>query len=131
MTGGERIHAALTAGNPPATSVGTKVRQDAADEQDGYAFIIFRRVDVVRERGLGGMLLAMKEVFHIECWGETRADADVLEQEALAALTAANFYPDGNEVDAIDPEVKVRCAIFAVDVWTTPEIVSEITVEPT
>lgn len=122
MTGGEIIRAALIAGSPLPTDAGLKVRQDAADEQDNEPFIIFRRVDVERQRGLDGTLLAMKETFNVECWGETRADSDALEYQAIAALNAAGRFCDGNEVDGLDPDVKVRAAVFAVDIWTTPEI---------
>ena len=122
MTGGELIRAALIAGSPLPTLAGLKVRQDAADENDKFPFIIFRRVNVVRDRGLDGTLLTTKEVFHVECWGETRAESDALEAQALLAISAAGFYPDGNEVDGLDPDVKVRAAVFAVDVWTTPLI---------
>lgn len=118
MTGGELIYAALATGSPLPTSVGIKVRQDAADEDDGYDFIIYRRVAVERQRGLDGTLLATRETFHIECWAKTRPEAEVIEAEAIAALTAAGYYPDGNDVDGIDPDVKVRAAVFVVDIWS-------------
>lgn len=122
MTGGEILRAALTAGSPDPTAAGDKVRQDAADEQDIPPFIIFRRVDVFRDRGIDGTLLSIKETFHIECWGEDRAGSDLLEEQAIAALYAADLFPDSNDPDGIDPEVKVMAAVFAVDVWTTPEV---------
>jgi hypothetical protein len=118
MTPNERIEAALRAGSPtPVTDV-TEVRQDAADEEDEYPFIIFRRANVERLKGLLGEVLATRSTFQIECWGETRDQSDAIERQALAALSAAGFYPDGNEVDGLDPEVKVRAAVFAVDVWS-------------
>lgn len=122
MTGGEQIRAALIAGSPLPTSAGLKCRQDAADEQDDEPFIIFRRYAVERQRGLLGEILAIKETFYVECWGETREQSDQLEAEALAALQAASLFSDGNEPDGLDPDVKVKAAVFAVDVWTTPEI---------
>lgn len=122
MTGGERIRAALTNGSPDPTAAGTKVRQDAAGEDDQYPFIIFRRIDAFRDRGLDGTLLSMRETFQIECWGEDREESDDLEEQAVAALEAAGFYPADNEPDGLDPDVKVRAAVFAVDVWTTPDI---------
>lgn len=118
MTGGERLRAVLSAG--AATSAGSKVRQDAADQDDEYPFIIFRRVAVERLRGIDGSLHATKETFHIECWGETRAESDTLEAQALAALQTAGLYADGNEPDGLDPEVKVRAAVFVIDLWTQP-----------
>ena len=117
MTGGEILRAALIAGSPVATAAGTKVRQDAADENDLYPFIIFRRVAVERQRGLDGTLLATRETFHVECWGETREESDLLEMQAIPAIEAAGYFPDGNDVDGIDPDVKVRAAVFVVDIW--------------
>lgn len=122
MTGGEQLRAALTAASPN-TDAGSRVRQDAADEDDQYPFIIFRRVSVERQRGLDGTLLAMRETFQVECWGQTREESDALEDQALEALQAAGLYADGNEVDGLDPEVKVRAAVFNVDVWTTYPVV--------
>lgn len=117
MTGGERLRAALIAA--PGTSAARKVRQDAADEKDEYPFIIFRRVEVESLRGLDGTLHATREVFHVECWGEDRAESDALEQEALALLQTAGLFSEGNEPDGLDPDVKVRAAVFVVDVWTS------------
>ena len=117
MSGGEVIRAALIAGSP-LTAAELKVRQDAADQDDAFPFIVFRRVNVERLRGLNGELHATRETFQIECWGETRAQSDLLEAEALNTLTTAGLYPDGNEVDGLDPEVLVKAAVFAVDVWS-------------
>jgi hypothetical protein len=117
MTGGEIIRAALTAGSPIPTDAGLRVRQDAADEQDAYPFIIFRRVAVFRDRGLDNTLLATKETFHVECWGETREESDDLETQAVAALEAAGRPPSDNDPDGLDPDVKVRAAVIVVDIW--------------
>lgn len=122
MTGGEQLRAAITAASP-STDAGSRVRQDAADEDDQYPFIIFRRVGVERQRGLDGTLFSMRETFQVECWGQTREESDALEQQAIEALQAAGLYADGNEVDGLDPEVKVRAAVFSIDVWTTYPVV--------
>jgi hypothetical protein len=129
MTGGEIIRAVLTGGSPAPTDAGDKVRQDAADQQDEVPYIIFRRVEVFRDRGIDGTLMAVRERFVIECWGAERSDSDMLEAQATAALQAATYYPEDNEVDGIDPEVKVMAAVFAVDVWTTPAVNSVETIQ--
>ncbi len=118
MTGGEVLYAALATGSPLPTDALDRVRQDAADEGDPFPFIVFRRVAVERLRGIDGSLHATHETFHVESWGETRAESDVLEAQAIAALEIAGLYPNGNEPDGIDPDVKVRAAVFEVDVWS-------------
>lgn len=120
MSGGERLRAALVAG--AGTDAGARVRQDAADQEDAYPFIIFRRVEVDRLRGLDGSLHATKEIFHVECWGETRDQSDAIEAQALALLQTAGLYADGNEPDGLDPEVKVRAAVFELVIWTAASL---------
>lgn len=130
MTGGEILRTVLGTGSPLATDAGDRVRQDAADESDPFPFIIFRRVEVYRERGLDNTLLAKKETFHVECWGENREESDVLEEQAIDALLAAGYPAENNEPDGLDPDVKVRAAVFVVCIWTTPDILSVETLEP-
>lgn len=122
MTGGEILRAVLTAGSPLPTLAGLRVRQDAADETDDFPFVIFRRISVVRQRGLDNTVLAVCETFHVESWGETRAESDELETQVVAVLEASGYPPLDNEPDGLDPDVKVRAAVFAVDIWTTPQI---------
>lgn len=122
MSGGDIIRSVLATGSPLPTNAGDRIRQDAADESDEYPFIIFRRVDVERQRGLNGTLLAMCETFHVECWTEYREDADALQDQAIAALNAAGYFAGGNEPDGLDPDVKVRASVFLIAIWTTPQI---------
>lgn len=118
VPGGVAVRSALTSGSPYPTDAQDRVRQDAADQDDAYPFIIFRRVAIERLRGLDGSLHAILETFHVECWGETREQSDELEAQVVAALEAAGYYPGENDPDGIDPEVRVKAAVVAVDIWS-------------
>lgn len=108
---------ALMGGSPPPTSAGDNVFYDQAPEKVPMKFIVCRRVSTYRDFGLDNTLLGTKETFHVECWGENRADSDDLQDEAVAALVAAGLPPSENEADGLDPTVFARAAVIVVDVW--------------
>lgn len=124
--GWDQINAALTAGSPTPTSAGSKVFVDVAtDEQSqDYPYIIVHSYSTERKRGLDGTLLYIKETFHLECWGETRAMAKQLGDEVDDALAAARLYTDPNGPDGFDPTMDVRCSDVFVPTWITPEVLS-------
>lgn len=130
MEGWLQIITALSTGSPAPTSAGDKIRVDAANDNDAYPFIVGHSVATVRERGLDNTLLFVKETFHLELWGETREQANQLEQEVVDALNAAGLYEDPNGPDGFDPNVDVRCVDLFVPTWVTPEVPSIETVEP-
>lgn len=117
MTGGEIVRQTLT-GSPYATDAGEAVRSDAADEKDDYPFIVFRRTNVFRDWGLDNTLMGTRETFQIECWDETPAKAQVLEQQVVEAFLTIGVPTLPNDPDAQDPTVLVNCAVVNVDIWT-------------
>lgn len=117
MSGGTQLRTILT-GSPLATSAGTRVRADAADEKDVYPFIIFRRTEVDRIYGLSNALLGTREDFAIECWADTPAQAQVLEAEVVAALAVADIPVNQNDADGNDPVVGVNAVVVNVSVWS-------------
>lgn len=121
MAGWDQIMAALS-GSPLPTSAGDKIRVDQANDADSYPFVVGHSVSTERARGLDGTLLYVKETFHLECWGETRELANVLETEVVDALIAAGLYTDPNGPDGFDPTLDVRCVDLFVPTWITPEI---------
>ena len=118
MTGGEVLREIL-AGPGPAypTAAGDNIRADLVEEKTPYPFAIFRRVSVDRDYGLDNTLLATKETFIIECWGETPAKAQALEAQVVNLLVTAGNPPSPNDPDALDPEVGVNAVTVRVDVW--------------
>ena len=121
-TGWDEIAAALLAGSPLPTSAGNKIRIDSANDADAYPFVIGHSVSTERDFGMDNTLLSVKETFHVECWAETRAEANVLEGEVVAALLVAGLVPDPSGPDGMDPTVDVRCVDVFVPTWITPSI---------
>lgn len=116
MIGWDTISAILVNGSPQ-TRAGAKVRIDSGIETDRYPLVVGHRVDVKREYGLDNTLLEHKETYQLECWGETRSEADELADECAALLEAAGFPLDPNGPDGIDPVVDVRCTVLYVSLW--------------
>jgi hypothetical protein len=119
VSGGTQLRAILT-GSPLATSAGDKVRPDMVDERDRVPFIIFRRTQVERIYGLDNTVLATREDFDIECWGDTPSKAQDLEAEVVAALAAAGIPVNPNDPDGNDPVVGVNAVVVRVSLWVDP-----------
>lgn len=111
------LRAALTAHAPLTALVGSKVRADAAKDEDSGDYIVFRRKAVEREYSLDNTLLSRRDVFEIECWSQARLRTAEIEDAVVDALLAADLVPDDSDADAMDPEVDIRCAVVRVGVW--------------
>lgn len=121
MIGWEAISAVLL--GSPQTAAGQQIRIDSANDGDTVPFVVGHRVGVKRVYGLDNTLLEHQETYQLECWGETRAEAEDLSDECVALLAAAGFPPDDNAPDGVDPVVDVRCAVLYVSLWLdTPDI---------
>ena len=116
MEGWDTISAVLINGSPQ-TAAGAKVRIDSANDADTYPFIVGHRVNVQREYGLDNSLHAQIETYMIECWGETRDDANRLSDECAGLLGAAGYPLDANGPDGLDPVVDVRCVVLYVTLF--------------
>jgi len=116
MSAWDEIRPILINGSP-ITSAGDRVRIDSGNEGDEYPIVIGRSVAVKRSYGLDNTLLEKRETLSLECWGETREQASVLEGQVVALLEAAGLPPDENGPDGIDPTVDVRCCVVFVTVW--------------
>jgi hypothetical protein len=115
--GGSMLRDILT-GSPYATAAADRVRANAADPEDVPPYIIFRRTAVHRDWGLDNTLLAMRETFNIECWGETPAKSQELEQQVVTALVAAGIPTNDNDSDGLDPKMQLDVSAVNVDIWT-------------
>ncbi len=130
MTRLTEIQSALLAGSPLPTSAADRVRVDQANDDDEYPHIVLHRASVTHLRGIGSTLHAIKEIMHVECWGEDRVSAITLSEQAIDALLAAGFANDEGGPDGVEPNLDVRCVDVFLTVWTTPAIADEITTEP-
>lgn len=127
MTRLTEIQDALLAGSPLPTSAHDRVRVDQANDGEPYPHIVLHRASVNHLRGLDNTLHAIKEIMHVECWGEDRLSAIQLSDEAIQALLVAGFPNDEGGPDGVEPNLDVRCVDIFLTVWTTPEVPDEIT----
>lgn len=113
------VQTALKAHAGLAALVGARIRPDFAAPEDAYPFVLFKRSRYFKHRGLDNTVHAIEEVFDIECWGSTRAEAVNVFEQATAALEAADLDPEDGEPDGIDPELLERVNVISVTIWTT------------
>lgn len=110
------VQAALTAHPGLAALVGPRIRVDFAKESDAYPFVVFKRTGLEIIRGLDGSRHGETETFEIECWASTRAQSIDVSEQAIAALEAAQLYPEQAAPDGIDPELLDRVTVLSFEI---------------
>lgn len=107
----------LLVNSSPRTRADDRVHIDSAVDGEQYPVVVGHRVAVKRDYGLDNTLLEHKETYQLECWGETRSQADELADEVAQILEANGFPLDDNAPDGLDPVVDVRCVVLYVSCW--------------
>lgn len=108
MTASEELRSILVSGSPQ-TDAADRVRFDEARLEDAQPLIVLRRINIERDYGLDNTLLSKRETFFVECWAETRAEAQVLEEQVVNLLEAAGIPPEPNDPDGFVPNQDLRC----------------------
>ena len=118
MSAHAEIKTALDASAGLAALVGVRIRADLAQEKDAFPFVVFKRTDYLPEYGLDNSVHAVREIFAIECWGETRSQSVDVSEQVLLALADAGLPATNADPDGIDPDVLARATVLNVDVWS-------------
>jgi hypothetical protein len=118
MTAAEELRAALLAYAPLVALVGQRIRSDLAKEGDTPPVVIFRRFAIAKEYGLDNTVLATRETFQIECWGETRDKSSDVAELVIDALAAADLPIEESDPDSLDPNTALRAVVLNVDIWS-------------
>jgi hypothetical protein len=110
-------HAPLVALITPGES--KRVAADKVEAGITRPFIVFTRRSTRRDTTLMGEVLAGWPVFELQCWGDTRAQAEALADATEAALAASTREPYGIPVEdrssAYDGELDLECVVLVVE----------------
>lgn len=103
-----------------ASVAGGRVYTQAAPEDAGSPYVVFRRVSSEPITTIhGGAPLATKSVFAFECWAEDHVDAIDLADQVSAAIRASSldsFFVD-NPGDEYDPQTDSSMEPVTIGFW--------------
>ena len=116
MSSHELVKTALLAHPGLAALVAGRIRVDYAKESDAYPFVVFKRAGLDIHRGIDGSRHGQTETYEIECWADTRSQSVDVSEQAIAALEAAQLYPEQVQADGVDPELLARVTVLSVEI---------------
>lgn len=110
------LRALLVADVPTAALVGTAISADRIEQGTARPFIVFTRTATVREKTLSGAVLGVLVTLTVQCWADTRVNAEAVADAAQAAIEAV-FHTVSNREGASDPALDLEAAILTVEWW--------------
>lgn len=96
----------------------TRIAQDRAEQDWSRPFVIYTRSGTERFATLDGSTPDEKVTFAVECWGDTRAEADDL---ADAVTTAIDDGDNGTVIGRsteYDGDLDLEATLLIVEWWT-------------
>lgn len=110
------LRALLLAEAEVATLVGTRISADNIDQNAGRPFVVYRRTDTERQYTLSGDLVGSMATVLVQCWAESRLQADAVADACEASLLVDQRATTNREADS-DPELELYVTQFAVTWW--------------
>ena len=93
-----------------------RIYPDAMPEGAAYPVIVFARSSTEPVVTLDGVKHGEFASFGLQCWGDTRAQADAVADAVEAALLTAGEVPDGREA-GYDPETGLIATLLNVTLF--------------
>lgn len=93
------------------------IEPDAITQGAGRPFVIHTITSTEPERGLDGTVHARRYTMEVQCWGDTRDQAEAV---ADAAQTAIDASDDGTVIDrttGYDSDLALNADILTVEWW--------------
>lgn len=99
-----------------------RVAFDKVEAAIARPFIVGTRRETERFTTLEGVKVAGQATFELQCWGDTREQAEACADAAEAALAAAtSIEPYGVPVEdrahASDPDLDLECVVLTCALW--------------
>lgn len=110
----------LKAAAPVTALVGSgaaaRIRSNRAEEDDPRPFVVYERSATEVFKGLDGTIFDTKVTLAVQCWGDTRAQAEALADACQAAIEAAD-QTVAERSGGYDGELDLEASVLTVEWW--------------
>lgn len=108
----------LLAGNTGVTSlVGGRIGADRAEQDWGRPFVIYTRTDTERFKTLDGTVVDEKVTFDVQCWADTRAEAEACADACTAAIEGGDHGEVVGRSTSYDGDLDLEATLLTVEWW--------------
>ena len=96
--------------------VGTRISADRIEQGAARPFIVFARSGTDRLVGLDGTLHGVRVTLDIQCWADTRVNAEAVASAIELAIESVHQFVTARTGD-YDPELDLEASLLTVDWW--------------
>lgn len=96
--------------------VGQRIAADRIEQGAARPFIVFTRTGTERERTLDGGVAATRVALLVQCWADTRVQAEQV-ADAVETALASVFQNTGDRSGTYEPDLDLEGALIPVEWW--------------
>ena len=106
----------LLADAPTFALVDQAISANRMEQGVGRPFIVFNRAATLREKTLNGQVMGVLVTLTVECWGDTRVQAQAVADAVQTAIEAVFHTVSGRE-DAYEEDLDLEADVLTVEWW--------------
>ena len=97
--------------------VGTRVAADRIEQGSTRPFVVFSRTGTTPYETIDKQLLASQVALDVQCWADTRAQADAVANAVAAAVRGTPTQMVLQRSSAYDSELDLEATMLSVEWW--------------
>lgn len=116
MSAESDLRALLVATSAVTALVGQRIAADRIEQGAARPFVVFTRTGSAPLTGIDGTVYKTLVSLDVQCWADTRLNAEAVADAASAAIRSANQGVSGRSA-GYDPELDLEAALLTVEWW--------------
>lgn len=98
--------------------IGTRIASDRIEQGTARPFVMFTRTGTVPYTTIDGQVLATQALLEIQCWADSRAQADAVGEAVTAAIRGTTTQTVSGQAAAYDGDLDLESTLLTVEWWT-------------
>ena len=118
MSAETELRALLLAATAVTALIGNRIASDRIEQGTARPFVMFTRTATTPYVTIDGQVLASQAQLEIQCWADSRAQADAVGEAVTAAIRASTTQTVTGQSAAYDGELDLESTLLTVEWWT-------------
>ena len=98
--------------------IGSRIASDRIEQGTARPFVMYTRTGTVPYTTIDGQVMATQALIEIQCWADSRAQADAVAEAVTTAIRATTTQTVTGQSAAYDGELDLESTLLTVEWWT-------------
>lgn len=117
MSAETALRALLIASTPVTSLVGQRIASDRIEQGATRPFIVYTRTASNPLTGIDGIVYQTLASIDLQCWADTRQEAEAVADAVTAAIRATPPQTVPNRSGGYDPDLDLEVASLSIEWW--------------